>query len=96
MVDSRGEKTNNHKELEELYRRFCDAGQLTPNMAIRIIIQTLGGSRISIPTFKYLERKARNERIRQLFHGGNYRELAARFGVSERRVRAIVHGRNNS
>lgn len=85
-------KDGNHHELAELYNRLCMASdQLTPLTVMKILVQTLGGSRIYIPTLKYLERIERNKRIRQEFHGGNYRELAARFGLTVMTIRVIVH-----
>ncbi len=84
-------KGGNHKELEELYNRLCMPVKLTPSGAMKILIQTLGGSRISIPTLKYLDRIERDKRIRNEFHGGNYRELSVRFGLTEHSVRRIVH-----
>lgn len=92
--DSRRCKNGNHRELEELYHRLCIiSGPLTPQAVIKVIIQTLGGSRVSIPTLKYLERIERDKKIKNAFHGGNYRELAMRFGVTEITVRRIVHRR---
>lgn len=82
------------RALEEFYSRLCMMSeQLTPEATIKILIQTFGGSRVSIPTLKYLDRVERNKRIRNAFHGGNYRELAARFGLTEHTIRTIVHER---
>lgn len=87
-------KDGNHRELEELYNRLClTSEQLTPRAVMKVIIQTLGGSRISIPTLKYIERVERDKKIRSVFHGGNYRELAVRFGLTENSIRRIVHGK---
>jgi Mor family transcriptional regulator len=38
-----------------------------------------------------LEEAERNARIRADFNGGNYAEISAREGLSERQVRRIVH-----
>lgn len=94
VINKDGRRCNNgnHRELEELYHRLCIiSGPLTPPVVIKVIIQTLGGSRVSIPTLKYLERIERNKRIRNAFHGGNYRELAVRFGLTENMIRRVVH-----
>lgn len=93
MVLNNDRGHGNHRELEELYHRLCMvSAPLTPPAVIKVIIQTLGGSRISIPTLKYLERIERNKQIRNAFYGGNYRELATRFGLTENMIRRVVHG----
>jgi Mor family transcriptional regulator len=83
----------NGKMLTDLYDRLSHYSQpLTAEMVMKIIIQTMGGARVSIPTMKYLDRARRNTSIRNAFHGGNYAELAIRFGLTEGMVRKIVHG----
>ena len=42
---------------------------------------------------KSLERAARDQKIREEFDGGNYRELAAKYGLTERWVRFILFGK---
>lgn len=91
-MDKKNCKNRNRQELEALYNRLCSMPELlTPQTVMKIIIQTLGGCRISIPTLKYLERFERNKKIRNIFCGGNYRELAIRFGLTESMIRKIVH-----
>lgn len=87
-------KKGNHHELEEFYYRLCITSELTPQTVVRILVQTFGGARISIPTQKYLDRIERNRKIVKMFYGGNYRELAIRFGLTENSVRRIVHRKN--
>lgn len=85
-----GPGSSNHG-LEELYNRLCEQQTLTPRVVMQVLVQTLGGERITIPSQGFLGRKERNGRIRNAFHGGNYRELSARFGLTEKMVRRIVH-----
>lgn len=88
-----GENTRNHKVLDSLFHSLCsEFGPDTAGKVFKVIIKELNGTRVSIPQLKYLYRMERNERIRQLFYGGNYRELACRFGVTENTIRNIVHG----
>lgn len=85
-------ENRNHKMLNDLYERLqASSAQLTPEMVIKIIVKTMGGMRVCIPTLKHLNRLQRNTRIRNAFHGGNYGELSIRFGITEDMVRKIVH-----
>ena len=87
---------NTNEALKEFESRlYTELGDRAASAAMLILIRTLGGIRLTIPTISQLSRDARNKRIRQLFHGGNYHELAARFGVNPTTVRRIVHGKRN-
>ncbi|KAA0250640.1 MAG: hypothetical protein EDM77_03740 [Candidatus Jettenia sp. AMX1] len=79
-------KPMSYDALDQLYQRFC--ADFGPDVAEK----ELSGCRISIPKASYFIREARNKRIKMLFHGGNYEELALRFGITTRLVRRIVHG----
>ena len=54
---------------------------------IAIILNTplINTNKISV-----IKIKARNRSMREVFDGGNYREIANRFGISEVAVRQIV------
>jgi len=43
---------------------------------IRVIVEELGGMRITIPGFKDIYREERNRKICNLFNGANHKELA--------------------
>jgi Mor family transcriptional regulator len=49
-----------------------------------------GGSALYIPTENSLIKPIRNRVIREGFNGGNYKELARKFSVSEVQIRKIV------
>ncbi len=51
----------------------------------------LGGSQPYIPRGTALAQRTDNARIRHEFKGNNYGELAARYGLSESRVRQIIN-----
>ena len=51
-----------------------------------------GGERVYIPLPDRLAICARNRAIRDAFNGVNYRELALKYNLTERWIRAIVAG----
>ena len=51
-----------------------------------------GGISLYIPTENSLSKPIRNRVIRESFDGGNYKELARKFDISEVQVRKIVSG----
>ena len=74
------EKDDIYEELEEL---------IGPEAAQRLV-DHYSGSSIYIPRSIYIKRKHRQ--IKEDFkNGANYRELAQRYGLSERYIRRIVH-----
>jgi len=52
----------------------------------------VGGGSIYIPKLGCLTRAERNRAIRAEFNGRNYRELAQKYGLTVRWVRALVSG----
>jgi len=58
---------------------------------IKLIINEMGGLRITIPSWKVLQRQDRDLKIRNLFNGKNIQELALRFDLSETQIRRIVN-----
>lgn len=53
-------------------------------------LREFSGLLIYLPSTTSVERDARDARLRALFDGANYRELAARFRLSIRQIRRIV------
>lgn len=51
-----------------------------------------GGTTLYVPKLDRLVLSLRDEQIRREFDGGNYRTLAARYNLTESRVRSIVNG----
>jgi len=68
-----------------------DFGQSSGKKIIETIIFELGGLRVSIPTFKDVNRIERDRKIRSRFNGINYTELSIMFGLSLNMVRKIVN-----
>jgi len=84
------------------FNRNCDNvhseyPELTSALGIskaKIVINLLGGMRVYFPTL----RKSAADKIKQLiiseFNGYNYRQLAFRFGYSERHIRNLLAGQS--
>ena len=58
---------------------------------INTIIEMAGKERVTIPGYDYCHRKERNEKIIREFNGGNYRELALKFNLSQGTIRQIIN-----
>ena len=54
------------------------------------LVEYCGCCNVYIPSKGAIVKKARNRIMREVFDGGNYREIANRFGISEVAVRQIV------
>lgn len=76
-------------DIPQEYRQLTEA--LGLNAFLRLAALR-GGQDLYIPKLESLERNARDRRIRAAFRGRNYRELAARFHLSERQIRKILKG----
>lgn len=57
------------------------------------IIDTAGGDFLYFPKRSTLERDLRRQAILREFDGSNYRQLARKYGISERHVRSILQDR---
>lgn len=60
------------------------------------IARIMGGTLQYIPKLDDIDRKVRNEKIRQEFTGSNIPELAARYGLTEVQIRNIVRVKQHS
>lgn len=56
------------------------------------LVEFCGGQAVYVPKLESLQRGARDRLIRSMFDGGNYRQLAIQFRLSERQVRKIIKG----
>lgn len=54
------------------------------------LVDYCGGSCIYLPSKSGVLKNARNRVIKDSFNGGNYKELAREFGISDIQVRKIV------
>jgi len=86
-------KSDNREALSRFFKRMCtDLGEVSANKIARVLVEELGGLRVSVPDLHDLAREERNIRMRAQFDGRNYFELAFRFGISVRQVRNIIDG----
>lgn len=75
------------EDLPEEIAWLCDIVGMERFMKI---IDTAGGEFLYLPKRQTLEQPLRRAAILREFDGSNYRALARRYGITERRVRMIV------
>lgn len=56
----------------------------------RSLVRAFNGTSIYIPKIESMEKTVRDRRIKAEFDGGNYRELALKYGLTETWIRNIV------
>lgn len=61
--------------------------------AFKNLVRAFNGTSIYIPKIESLEKAVRDELIKEEFDGGNYKELALKYGLTERWVRLILYGK---
>ena len=66
---------------------LCDIVGITSFLEI---IDTAGGEFLYLPKRQTLEAPLRRAAICREFDGGNFKQLARKYGITERRVRMIV------
>ncbi len=74
------------EKFREVYREIAQQTSVETAMTIH---KLFGGQQISFPKKLYSSNYV-NKCIRKSYNGGNIRELARQFGLSERRVRQIL------
>ncbi len=57
------------------------------------LIEAFSGVQVYIPKYESVMRPIRNRAIKNEFDGSNYKRLACRYGLSERRVRDILRSK---
>ena len=75
------------QNLRNVYMEIAEAYDIETAVKIQ---KLFGGQQISFPKKLYSSDYV-NSYIRKNYNGRNIRELAQRFGLSERRVRQILH-----
>ena len=79
-----------HVKIENLDEDQRKMVELVGLDGFKSLVRAFGGTTIYIPKAESLERAARDQKIREEFDGGNYRELAAKYGLTERWVRYAI------
>ena len=83
---------DNAQSLLALYAYLCDCfGHASGGAIMRKFILELKGCRISFPDHADLYREERNAKMRNMFNGNNYKELAITFGIDQSQVWRIVN-----
>jgi len=72
-------------------RLHSEFGRLAPAI-IQVMVECVGGCRMTFPGLQDLYREERNRLIRKEFTGANYEELAIRYRLRVRHVRRIIQG----
>ncbi len=75
------------ENLRDIYKEIAIETDIETAIAIH---KLLGGQQISFPKKFYCSDYV-NSYIRKNYNGRNLRELARQFGLSERRIRQILH-----
>ena len=56
------------------------------------LCEIFGGTNVYVPKKERILQKIRDGEIKREFGGQNYKRIAAKYGLSERRIRQIVNG----
>ena len=75
------------ENLRDIYKEIAIETDIETAIAIH---KLFGGQQISFPKKLYCSEYV-NSHIKITYNGRNIRELARQFGISERRVRQILH-----
>ena len=76
-------------QMENLDEEQKMLAELIGLEAFKSLVRAFNGTSIYIPKIESLEKAVRDEMIKE-FDGGNYRELALKFGLTETWIRNIV------
>lgn len=77
-------------QIENLDEEQKVLAELIGMEAFKKLVKAFNGTSIYIPKVESLEKTVRDEMIKEEFDGGNYRELALKFGLTETWIRNIV------
>lgn len=75
------------KDLRGIYRDIATQSDIETALKIH---KMLGGHQVAFPKSLYTAEYIQTS-IKKEFNGSNVRELATKYGISERRVRQILH-----
>lgn len=83
-------RTDNTEAIEQLFARLQrEFGNLAP-LIIKVMVDSIGGLRITFPDLQDLYRQERNRLIRNEFTGFNHEELAIKYRLKTRQARRII------
>lgn len=83
-------RSDNQQAVDDLFGRLQrEFGNMAP-LIIKVMVETVGGIRLTFPDLQDLYRSERNRRLRNEFTGFNYEELAIKYRLKCRQVRRIL------
>jgi Mor family transcriptional regulator len=77
-------------KTDELRGACADLARIVGIDRLLTLCEIFGGTNVYVPTKERILLKIRNEEIRREFAGNNYGRLAAKYGLTERRIRQII------
>lgn len=77
-------------QLENLDEEQKILAELIGLDGFKNLVRAFNGTSIYVPKIESLEKAVRDELIKEEFDGGNYRELALKYGLTETWIRNIV------
>lgn len=77
-------------QKEDLPEGVKDLAEIFGIDTVMELIDYCGGSCLYFPSKGSIIKSARNRVIKQEFDGGNYKELARRYGISDIQIRKII------
>ena len=79
--------------ISNLFERFhSEFGRLAPQI-IQVMVEVVGGYRLTFPDLRDLYRSERDRRIHNEFTGNNHEELAIKYRLRVRQIRRILNRR---
>ncbi len=84
-------------KADELHGVSADLARIIGIDRLLTLCEIFGGTSVYVPRKERILLKARNEEIKREFVGNNYGGLAAKYGLTERRIRQIIdRGRSHN
>ncbi len=77
-------------QIDNLDEEQKTLAELIGMEAFKVLVRNFNGTSIYIPKIESLEKAIRDELIKEEFNGGNYKELALKYGLTETWIRNIV------
>ena len=78
--------------VEDVPEEWRDVVNLVGLDVFLELCRFLGGENLYLPKIESIEKAGRDREIRARFDGGNYKQLARLFRLSERQIRKIING----
>lgn len=76
--------------MEDIAPEYRDIAEVVGIEVFVDLVRHCGGQNIYIPKLESLLRASRDRNMLACFSGGNYKELAKKYGLTERRIRSII------